>query len=399
MQKVELLAPAGDLEKLKYAFLYGADAVYFGGPMFSLRANANNFTLEELEEGVAFAHQLGKKVYVTVNIVMHNEEVEPLLDYLKLLEEKKVDAIIVSDLAIMDLALTKTKLCVHISTQQSTLNKQAASYLKEKGASRIVLARETTKEQMKEILDTVPIEIEMFIHGAMCASYSGRCALSNYFTGRDANRGGCAQVCRWDFDLYDQNHQELKGEKPFTFCTKDLSLLSHLKEIIEMGVTSLKIEGRMRSIYYVATVVGIYRKAIDDYYEQKENFAYNKEDEKILARCANRESICQFFDGNDDETCQYYNGRMEVSNQDFLGVVLSYDKESSCIFLEERNYFEIGEEVTIFSPDGTSLDFKITEIYDEEENPINVVRHPKQIVKIKVPKPFEKYSLMRIKRY
>ena len=225
MKKIELLAPAGDLEKLKYAFLYGADAVYVGGPAFGLRANANNFTLEELKEGVEFAHNLKKKVYVTVNIALHNKEAKELLKYLKELDKIKVDAIIVSDLSILETAKKHTNLEVHISTQQSTMNKEAAEYLKKEGATRVVLARETSKEDIKDIKENVPIEVEMFIHGAMCASISGRCVLSNVFTNRDANRGGCAQICRWDFDLKDEEDNLLKGEKPFTFCTKDLSLL------------------------------------------------------------------------------------------------------------------------------------------------------------------------------
>ena len=395
MKKVELLAPAGDLEKLKYAFLYGADAVYVGGYAFGLRANANNFSMEDLKEGVEFAHKLNKKVYVTVNIALHNKEAKELLDYLKELDKIGVDAIIVSDLSILEVAKNNTKLDVHISTQQSTLNKEAANYLKKEGATRVVLAREAFKEDIKDIKENVDIEVEMFIHGAMCASTSGRCVLSNVFTGRDANRGGCAQICRWDFDLKDEKNNTLKGEKPFTFCTKDLSLLKHLKEIIDMNVDSLKIEGRMRSIYYVATVVSTYRRAIDHILKDK-NYTYDVNDEKILMNCANRESQVQFFDGNMDETCQYYNGRVELSNQDFLGVIKESFEDGSFL-LEERNYFEKGDEVEIFTPSGEIYPFQINEIYDEEGNLINVVRHPKQIVKIKFNKQIPTYSMMRKK--
>lgn len=395
MKKIELLAPAGDLEKLKYAFLYGADAVYVGGPAFGLRANANNFTLEELKEGVEFAHSLKKKVYVTVNIALHNKEAKELLKYLKELDKIKVDAIIVSDLSILETAKKHTNLEVHISTQQSTMNKEAAEYLKKEGATRVVLARETSKEDIKDIKENVPIEVEMFIHGAMCASISGRCVLSNVFTNRDANRGGCAQICRWDFDLKDEEDNLLKGEKPFTFCTKDLSLLKHLKEIIDMNVDSLKIEGRMRSIYYIATVVSTYRRAIDNIYKDK-NYTYDENDEQILMNCANRESKVQFFDGNYDESCQYYNGRVELSNQDFLGVVKESFSDGSFI-LEERNYFEKGDEAEIFTPNGEIYSFKIDEIYDEEGNLIDVVRHPKQLVKLKFQRQIPAYSMMRKK--
>ena len=395
MKKIELLSPAGDLEKLKYAFLYGADAVYVGGPAFGLRANANNFTLEELKEGVEFAHSLKKKVYVTVNIALHNKEAKELLNYLKELDRIKVDAIIVSDLSILETAKKHTNLEVHISTQQSTMNKEAAEYLKKEGATRVVLARETSKEDIKDIKENVPIEVEMFIHGAMCASISGRCVLSNVFTNRDANRGGCAQICRWDFDLKDEEDNLLKGEKPFTFCTKDLSLLKHLKEIIDMNVDSLKIEGRMRSIYYIATVVSTYRRAIDNIYKDK-NYTYDEKDEQILMNCANRESKVQFFDGNYDETCQYYNGRVELSNQDFLGVIKESFSDGSFI-LEERNYFEKGDEAEIFTPNGEIYSFKIDEIYDEEGNLIDVVRHPKQLVKLKFQRQIPAYSMMRKK--
>ena len=395
MKKIELLSPAGDLEKLKYAFLYGADAVYVGGPAFGLRANANNFTLEELKEGVEFAHNLKKKVYVTVNIALHNKEAKELLKYLKELDKIKVDAIIVSDLSILETAKKHTNLEVHISTQQSTMNKEAAAYLKKEGATRVVLARETSKEDIKDIKENVPIEVEMFIHGAMCASISGRCVLSNVFTNRDANRGGCAQICRWDFDLKDEEDNLLKGEKPFTFCTKDLSLLKHLKEIIDMNVDSLKIEGRMRSIYYIATVVSTYRRAIDNIYKDK-NYTYDENDEQILMNCANRESKVQFFDGNYDESCQYYNGRVELSNQDFLGVVKESFSDGSFI-LEERNYFEKGDEAEIFTPNGEIYSFKIDEIYDEEGNLIDVVRHPKQLVKLKFQRQIPAYSMMRKK--
>ena len=246
----ELLAPAGDLERLKIAFIYGADAVYIGGPILGLRANAINFTFEEIKEAVEFAHNLNKKVYVTVNIVLHNKEIKAVDEYLKKLESLKVDAIIVSDIYIIKRALTTTNLEVHLSTQASTMNKEMAKFYKELGVTRIVLARENTKEDILDIINNVDIEIECFIHGAMCSSISGRCAMSNFLTGRDANRGGCAQTCRWDYKLLNKENKEIKGEKDFTFCAKDLSMLDSLKEMIDMGIKSFKIEGRMRSIYY-----------------------------------------------------------------------------------------------------------------------------------------------------
>ena len=391
MFKPELLAPAGDLERLKIALLYGADAVYLGGK-FSLRANASNFTIEDIKEGVEYAHSLNKKVYVTVNIALHNEELKEIRTYLEDLDRIKVDAIIVSDPSIIELAKKYTNLEIHLSTQNSSLNKEAVEFWKNEGVSRVVLARETSKDEMKDIKNA-GIELEVFVHGAMCASYSGRCVLSNLFTGRDANRGGCAQICRWDFDLLDENNNEIKGEKPFTFCTKDLSLLKHIPELIDLKIDSLKIEGRMRSIYYLATVVSTYRKVIDEYCNNKENYEYNLKYEQILRRCANRDSVPQFFNGIFDKNMQYYNGRMEVSNQDFIGLVLDY--KDGYAKIEQRNYFKKGDKVTIFGPN-EEFSFVIEEILDEDKNDIEIVRHPKQIVYIKVPEKVSVNNMMKI---
>lgn len=395
-RKPELLAPAGDLERLKWAFLYGADAVYFGGPSFGLRANATNFTMEDIQEGVTFAHDRNRKVYVTVNIALHDKEVKELVSYLKKLDEMKVDAIIVSDPSVIMLASKHTNLEIHLSTQQSTLNYEAVSFWKKHGVTRIVLGRETTKEEIEEIRKKVDIELECFIHGAMCASYSGRCVLSNFLTARDSNRGGCSQICRWDFDLVNEKKESLKGEKPFTFCTKDLSMLEVLPEMIDLGITSFKIEGRMRSIYYIATIVNIYRKVIDEIWNQKENYVYNKTYEKILARAGNRDSVVQFFKGNDSSYWQYYNGRVEVSNQDFLGVVLDYDKEKHLIKIEQRNFFKVGDSIEIFGPEIETKKLTIKEIFDENMNKIEIVRHPKQIVYLPFEEEVFKNNLVRI---
>lgn len=394
--KPELLAPAGDLERLKIAILYGADAVYLGGPMFGLRANANNFSLEEIKKGVAFAHEREKKVYVTVNIVMHNKELSLLKQYLIDLKECDVDAIIISDPAIISVA-NSIGLEVHLSTQQSTLNYEAVKLWKSLGVTRVVLGREASKEDIADIKKHVDIEIECFIHGAMCASYSGRCVLSNFLTARDSNRGGCSQICRWDFDLLEEN-KHLKGEKPFTFCTKDLSMLKVLPEMINLGIDSFKIEGRMRSIYYIATVLNVYRHVIDDYFDKLENYQYDEHYEHILTNCANRESTVQFFNGSYGVDAQYYNGRIELSNQDFLGVILDYNPKTGYATLEERNYFSLGDEVEIFGPDEETFSFIISEILNEEGDAIEVVNHPLQIVKIKMPKSVTKLSMMRKKR-
>lgn len=396
MDRVELLAPAGSLESLKWAILYGADAVYVGGPSFGLRANALNFSLEELEEGIQFAHQKNKKVYVTVNIVMHEKETKELEKYLKALEQVKADAIIVSDPAIIAFAKKHTSLELHVSTQQSTLNYLGASFLKKIGASRIVLAREATKEDIKDIMKHVPIEIETFIHGAMCASFSGRCVLSNYFTARDSNRGGCSQICRWDFDLLEDG-EKIEGEKPFTFCTKDLSMIEKIPEMIELGISSFKIEGRMRSIYYIATVVSAYRKVIDAYYENRLTKELIQQEKKVLDRVANRESTVQFFDGYYGKDCQYYNGRFELSNQDFLGIVLEYDEQKNLAKIEQRNYFKVGDLVEFFGPNDFVNILKIEHIYDEEGKPLEIVNHPRQIVWIETDITLHKNDFMRKK--
>lgn len=396
-RRVELLAPAGSLESLKWAILYGADAVYVGGPGFGLRANATNFTIDELKEAVEFAHQHQKKVYVTVNIVMHNQEVEKLDAYLKELEKIEVDALIISDPAIIQYAKEHTSLELHVSTQQSTLNYLGTKFLKELGASRIVLAREATKEDILDIKKHVDIEIETFIHGAMCASYSGRCVLSNYFTARDSNRGGCSQICRWDFDLL-ENGEKKQGEKPFTFCTKDLSMITKIPEMIELGINSFKIEGRMRSIYYIATVVSTYRNVIDAYYEKTLTSEMIEDAKKILDAVANRESTVQFFDGYYGKDCQYYNGRLELSNQDFLGIVLDYDDDKQLAKIEQRNYFRIGDTVEVFGPNHFVNKFILSHIYDEEGNLLEVVNHPRQVVWIRTPQPLHVNDLMRMKK-
>lgn len=391
----ELLAPAGDMERLKYALIYGADAVYIGGPFLGLRANAINFSFDEIKEACEFAHSLNKKVYVTVNIVLHNKELKAVLDYLKKLEECNVDAIIVSDLTIVKLALEHTKIPVHISTQASSMNVETAKFYKELGCERIVLARECPKEEIKAIKDNVDIELECFIHGAMCAGISGRCALSNLFTGRDANRGGCAQICRWDFDLLSEDKENIKGDKEFTFCAKDLSMLKYIPDMIDQGITSFKIEGRMRSIYYIATIVNTYRKVIDSYLSDKENYKYNPEYEKILRNCANRDSVPQFYNGVNDSTCGYYNGRVEVSNQDFLGVILYYDKESHLATVQERNLFKVGDKAIILGPNHEDIEITIDEIYDMDGNTMDIVRHPMEIVKVRLNKEVFKYDLIR----
>jgi putative protease len=386
----ELLAPAGDFERLYFAFLYGADAVYFGGQNFGLRANAKNFNLEEIKKATEYAHSLGKKVYVTVNIVFHDSDFAGLDEYLKYLDEINVDSIIVSDIAVIkrvkELGLN---LDMCLSTQASTMNSRAVKFWRNLGVTRVVLAREASRDVIKRIKDT-GIEVEAFIHGAMCTSFSGKCVLSNYMTLRDANRGGCAQVCRWNFVRID-------GEENLTITPKDLNMVKFLEDEINMGVDSFKIEGRMRSIYYVATVIWCYRRMIDGIINKtltEPDKAYYL---AILNRCANRESAPQFFDKLPGVDEQYFNGRDEISNQDFLGLVLDYDDDAKIATIDTRNYFEVGTEVEFFGPNTETFSIVLNKIYNDSDESIDASRHPKTIVKIPVDKKLAKNDFMRLK--
>lgn len=398
MKKIELLAPAGNLEKLKFAYLYGADACYIGGKSYSLRANATNFSIEEIKEAATYAHNLGKKLYVTVNIVFHNEDTKEITSYLKELANCHIDAIIVSDIFIIDIIKNNNiNLKVHISTQASTLNYESVMFFKNLGVERVVLARELSKEEIKEIIDKTGMEIETFVHGAMCSSYSGRCVLSNYFTGRDANRGGCAQICRWEAPLFDSSLNEIESNTKFTASSKDLMMINKIKEMIDVGIVSLKVEGRMRSNYYVATVINTYRSLIDDYYDntltEKKIIYY----QKVLERVANREATVQFWDKLPTVNEQYYLGRNENSNQDFLAVVTDYDEEDKMVTITERNYFKTGDEVEIFGPNISPFAFTMPNIYDKDGNMVNIGRHPEEILRFKLDKKVYKNDIIRVK--
>lgn len=389
MTRVELLSPAGDLERLKVTLLYGADAVYIGGQVYSLRANATNFSLEEIKEGCTFAHKLNKKVYLTLNIVFHNEDMKDVESYIDKVVACGIDAFIVSDPFIISYIKNNHKnVEVHLSTQNSTSNYKAVEYFKNEGVDRVVLAREVGKVGMQEIIEKTGMDIEVFIHGAMCTCYSGRCALSNYVTNRDANRGGCAQVCRFAFQTTET--------KDFTMATKDLNMAEYIKDLIEIGVKSLKVEGRMRSLYYLATVIGTYREIIDRYYNNTLTEDVMKVLEYRLSRVANREVSTQFFLKTADYTDQYYSGRQELSNQDYLGLITSYDEENNCIVLVERNYFKPGDMTEIFTPDGDVYKYKIDKIYDENMQELELARHPEQVLKLKFPHKLKEYSMIRL---
>ena len=391
MEKIELMAPAGDIEKLKIALLYGADIVYIGGKKYSLRANASNFTIEDIKSSCIFAHKLGKKVYVTVNILFHDEDLEGVKTYLKELEDSCVDAVIICDAFLIPIIKKETpKLKIVMSTQMSTSNVLCVKHFLEEGVDSIVLAREVTKKEIKEIYDETHADLEVFLHGAMCTCYSGRCVLSNYVTNRDSNRGGCAQVCRFCFDL------DKKRKKNFSIATKDLNLADHIKDLIEIGVKHLKVEGRMRGTYYIATVINCYRNLIDAYYNNNWTKSNLERNLKLLSRVANRESTSQYFMNEATYKDQYYLDRMEVSNQDFLGLILDYDEKTSYATIEQRNYFKKGDKVNIFGPEKCDFDFVITDILNENNESIEIARHPKEILKIKVPRSVCKDSMMRI---
>ena len=385
----ELLLPAGDLSRLKFAFIYGADAVYIGGYDYSLRANANNFSLEEIEEGVKFAHSLGKKVYVTVNMIFHNEDLSNLDNYLLELDRIGIDSFIVSDFAVID-AIKKLDLKTKffISTQKSITNLEAVKFYKELGAYRVVLARECSRDDIKYIKENIDTELEVFIHGAMCTSYSGRCVLSNYVTRRDSNRGGCSQVCRFIFD---------NGiDEDFMIASKDLNMIDYISDLMDIGVESYKIEGRMKSLYYIATVSNAYRTIMD----KKINGTLTNEDieyyKKILNRVSNRENIPQFYDGVIGVEGQYYTGRNEVSNKDFLGLVLDYDEKSKEATIEQRNKFSVGDTVEVFGPNTSVQKLNIEYIINSDGESTESAPHPGEIVKIKIPFNVQKNDILRV---
>ncbi|AKC76052.1 MULTISPECIES: peptidase U32 family protein [Staphylococcus] len=404
IKKPELLAPAGNLEKLKIAVHYGADAVFLGGQEYGLRSNADNFTMAEIKEGVEFANQYNAKIYVTTNIIAHDENIKGLENYLIELEKTGATGIIVADPLIIETCKqVAPKLEIHLSTQQSLSNTKAVQYWKEEGLDRVVLARETGAMEMKEMKENVDIEIEAFIHGAMCIAYSGRCTLSNHMTARDSNRGGCCQSCRWDYDLLEvDNDGELDlyyqdGDTvPFAMSPKDLKLIESIPQMMEIGIDSLKIEGRMKSIHYIATVVSVYRKVIDAYAEDPENFKINPEWLKELDKCANRDTAPAFFEGTPGYEEQMFGVQQnKKSPYDFCGLVIDYDETTQIATIQQRNHFKPGQEIEFFGPEIQSFRQVIDAIYDEEGNSLDAARHPLQIVQIKVNHPIYPKNMMR----
>ena len=386
VKKPELLAPAGNLEKLKTAVIYGADAVFIGGKEFSLRSLASNFSLDDIKEAVEFAHAHGSAVHITTNIVMHENNLEGLENYLKALDEIGVDAIIAADPHII---LTAKRLgCrfeTHVSTQLSSMNSQTVKFWAKQGVERVVLAREVTYNELCDIIDDSPIDIEYFIHGAMCVNISGRCMLSNHYSKRDANRGGCSQSCRWFYQLEDSEGNSL-SEQPFTMSSKDLCSIREIPKLIEAGVDSFKNEGRMKSIHYIATIVSTYRKLIDAYCEDPDNFEFDEFYANELEKAANRQTSTGFFYGTATEKQQLFNLRDEHPTQEFVIRVLDYDKETGLAKIEQRNHFKVGQTVEFFSPNQDNFNMEITEIYNEKMGKIEVANHPMETLFIKMTK-------------
>ena len=387
--KYELLLPAGDLERLKVAIDYGADAVYIGGTSYSLRANANNFSLDEIKEAVSYAHKRNKRVYVTVNMIFHNEDLVNLDEYLINLDKIGVDSLIVCDFAVIEaIKRLNIKTPFFISTQKSITNLETIKFYKSLGAYKVVLARECSREDIKFIKENIDTQIEVFIHGAMCTSYSGRCVMSNYVTKRDSNRGGCSQVCRFTFD----NNTPCE----YSFSSKDLNMIDYISDMMDLGIESYKVEGRMKSLYYIATVANAYRTIMDKKIDgtlTSDDISYYK---KVLSRVSNRENAAQFYNGVPKEDGQYFTGRQELSNQDFLAVVLSYDKDKKEAIIEQRNKFNVGDEIEVFGPKTSVQKFKVEYIINNDGENVDSASHPQEILKINIPFDVCEKDMLRV---
>ncbi|MCI5603883.1 MAG: U32 family peptidase [Clostridiales bacterium] len=412
----ELLIPASSLEVLKVAVIFGADAVYIGGEAFGLRAKAKNFTLEEMKEGVEFAHEHNVKVYVTANILAHNRDLEGAYEYFEELKDVKPDALIISDPAIFTIAKeVLPDMEIHISTQANNTNYGTFNFWYKQGAKRVVTARELSLEEIKEIRRNIPddLEIETFVHGAMCISYSGRCLLSSFMAGRDANQGACTHPCRWKYSVVEESrpgqympvYENERGT--YIFNSKDLCMIEHIKELVESGIDSLKIEGRMKTALYVATVARTYRMALDDYKESEELYRsrlpFYKEE---IAKCTYRQYTTGFFFGKPDENTQIYDSNTYIKEYTYLGIVGNEVDRSSIVNddnagvlyeIEQRNKFTVGEQIELMKPDGTNVEVTVMEIFDEDGNKMESAPHPKQKLFINLGTKLDKYDILRRK--
>lgn len=404
MRKTELLIPAGSLDVLKTAVIYGADAVYIGGEAFGLRAKAKNFSNEEIREGIGFAHERGVKVYITANILAHNEDLDGVEAYFEELREIGPDALIISDPGVFGIARRVLPgMEIHISTQANNTNYETYRFWYELGAKRVVSARELSLEEIREIRERIPedMEIESFIHGAMCISYSGRCLLSNYFTGRDANQGACTHPCRWKYSIVEETRPGevmpvFENERgTYIFNSKDLCMIEHVPEMIEAGIDSFKIEGRMKTALYVATVARTYRKAIDDYLESPEKYRENLEWYKAeIGKCTYREFTTGFYFGKADETTQIYDSNTYVKNYTYLGTVEGVDERGFCR-IEQKNKFSVGEEIEVMKPDGRNVLVTVKGIWDEDGLSMESAPHPKQGLYVDLGGAAEGFDILR----
>lgn len=407
MKKPELLAPGGSLEKLKTAIDYGADAVYIGGEMFSLRVAAENFSKEDMQEGIKYAHDRGKKVYLTANILPHNDDIEEFEGFVKDIKNYGFDAVLVADLGLFDMMQELApEIPIHVSTQANNINYRSAIKWYKMGATRVVLAREMSFKEIAEFQKKIPedLELEAFIHGAMCISYSGRCLLSNYMTGRDSNMGACAHPCRWNYKLVEETRpgeymDVFENERgTFIFNSKDLCTIRHIPELVQSGIASLKIEGRVKTSYYVATVVGAYRREIDRYCADPENYVFNEAEYEELCKVSHRPYTTGFYFGKPDENSQVYTSSSYIRDYDLIGIVKSYDAENGIATITQRNRFFKGDEIEIIQPMKPFFVQTVDSMCDENGNEIEVANHAEQIVKFKTAQPVCEGTMLRKKK-
>lgn len=403
MNKIEILAPAGNMENLKMAIAYGADAVYIGGKQFGLRAFANNFTIEQMNEAVTYAHQKGKRVYVTLNIFPRNEDFSQMGDYIRALADIKIDALIISDPGILTLVKELApELEIHLSTQANNTNWRSANFWHEQGVKRIILARELSLAEIIEIREKTPstLELEAFVHGAMCMSYSGRCTISNYLSGRDANRGECSQPCRWKYHIVEEKRpgqyfpivEDDKGT--YLFNSKDLCMIGHVKELVEAGLVSLKIEGRMKSSYYVAIATHAYRNELDRYLRDKENYSFNKDNLIELEKTSHRPFTTGFYFGDTDKITEY-SSTSYIRTYDFVGLYKEYLSKDNLMLIEQRNSFAVGDKLEIVQANEEFFTYEVKAMYDEDLNPIKIAPHPQQKVYLPIDRPLKPWAILR----
>ena len=403
-KRLELLAPAGNLEKLKTAIDFGADAVYFGGELFSLRAGAGNLSIDDIKEAMEYIHDRNKKGYMTINIYPHNEDIEPLRAYIANIKDVPIDAFIVSDPGVI--ALIKEQIPdaeIHLSTQANTTNYVTANFWAALGVKRIVAAREMSLEELREMSEALPegTDVEAFVHGAMCISYSGRCLLSNFMAGRDANKGACTHPCRWKYSLVEEQRPgeyypiEEDGRGSYIMNSRDLCMIDKISDLADAGVTSLKIEGRMKSMYYVATVVSAYRAAIDEYLKDPDGYVYNPLHFEELCKASHREFTHGFYYNKPTDKDQNYLTSDYTRDYSFIGLIGKHDESTGLTDVEQRNKFSIGDVVEIFGPYTSYYEEVITEMYDEDGTPVESAPHPQQKLKIRFNRTPKEGFIMR----